>query len=561
VRVVPVFAVGCERGVHFYAMQFIDGQPLSALIRRLREAEKGPGAASAPASAERTTPHARPAGAAVPGGDTAPAARQATLSAGSARGRDYFRRVAELAAQAAEALDYAHQLGVVHRDVKPANLLLDGRGGLWVADFGLAQVQQGDGGLTLTGDLVGTLRYMSPEQALAKRVPIDHRTDVYSLGATLYELLRLRPAFGGNDRQELLRQIAFEEPAPPRRRDRTIPAELEVIALKALEKNPADRYATAREMADDLRRFLEDRPIRARRPSLIQRLRKWGRRHRAAVTAAAVALLAVLVVLGAGAGWVLGDRTARRREAEGKVEEALAAAAPGLRQGDPWDHALVAAAQRAEAQLGGGMVGPELRRRVEQLQKDVRMLVELERIRLDQAAGVRDDHFDWSVLDPEYASAFREYGIDVEALAPEEAAALVRGSAIREHLTAGLDFWASALGQNRGSGDQEKRGRLLAVAQQADPDPWRNRLREARRTGNVSKELLRSAPVEELPAATLGMLGRLAAFGAGPEDVELLRRAQRRYPADFWINHELAFLLCETVRVCPIRSDFRKSLG
>src|SRR5262249_39717389 len=153
------------------------------------------------------------------------------------------------------------------------------RGRLWVTDFGLAHCQT-QPGLTMTGDLLGTLRYMSPEQALAKRVPVDHRTDVYSLGVTLYELLTLEPAFPGRDRQGVLRQVAFEGPRRPRQRRRAVPAELETIVLKAMEKTPADRYGTAREMAEDLGRFLNDEPIRAKRPTLVHRTRKWARRHR-----------------------------------------------------------------------------------------------------------------------------------------------------------------------------------------------------------------------------------------------------------------------------------------
>jgi serine/threonine protein kinase len=175
-------------------------------------------------------------------------------------------------------------VGVVHQDIKPANLMLDGCGKLWVTDFGLAHVQS-EASLTATGDLVGTLRYISPEQALAKRVPINHRTDVYSLGATLYELLTLERAFDGRDRQELLRQVAFEEPRPPRRVSRAVPVELETIVLKAMEKNPAERYAMAQELADDLRHWLEDRPIQARRPSVAQRAGRWARRHKPVVRA------------------------------------------------------------------------------------------------------------------------------------------------------------------------------------------------------------------------------------------------------------------------------------
>jgi tetratricopeptide (TPR) repeat protein len=211
-------------------------------------------------------------------------------SSTSTRTRNYVRNAARLALQAAEALDHAHARGILHRDIKPANLLLDREGRLWVTDFGLAQVR-GDDRLTLTGDVLGTLRYMSPEQALGQRVVIDGRTDVYSLGVTLYELLSLRPAIDGRDRAEILRRVAEEEPAPLRRLNPAVPADLETIVLKATAKDPAGRYATAQELAEDLRNFLEDRPIRARRPGLLERAGKWARRHRSVVTTAALWLV------------------------------------------------------------------------------------------------------------------------------------------------------------------------------------------------------------------------------------------------------------------------------
>jgi WD40 repeat protein len=198
--------------------------------------------------------------------------------------------------QAAEALEYAHLMGVIHRDIKPANLLVDAGGRLWVTDFGLARLGT-DAGLTMTGDLLGTIRYMSPEQALAQRVAVDPRTDVYSLGVTLYELLTLEPAYNGRSREEVLRQIAFEEPRPPHRLNKSVPAELETIVLKAMAKSPQERYATAQELADDLKRYLEDKPIRAKRPSLRQRMVKWARRHKAVVRAAVVVLVLAVVAL------------------------------------------------------------------------------------------------------------------------------------------------------------------------------------------------------------------------------------------------------------------------
>ena len=179
------------------------------------------------------------------------------------------------AVEVADALDHAHALGVLHRDIKPANLLIDSAGAVWITDFGLARFS-GNQSLTGTGDVVGTLRYMSPEQALARRGVVDQRTDIYALGATLYELLTLQPAFNGRDHQELLRQIALDEPIPPSRLNPAVPRDLETIVLKAMAKDPSSRYATAQELSEDLKRFLNDDSIMGRRPGPVERTVRWA---------------------------------------------------------------------------------------------------------------------------------------------------------------------------------------------------------------------------------------------------------------------------------------------
>ncbi|HVV99322.1 MAG TPA: protein kinase [Planctomycetaceae bacterium] len=328
-NIVPVYAVGCERGVYYYAMQFIEGQSLAEVVHQLRRlhrqssnhvpstlgldseggdslprggqdselsASGNTGAASSSAVYRRLAGSTSPEGAAPVSDDRAGSTlAQAQLSTHhTINSGSYIRGVVALVVQAADALEYAHSHGIVHRDIKPANLLSDSRGNLWITDFGLARFQR-DHNLTVTGDVVGTLSYMSPEQALAKHGLVDHRTDIYSLGATLYELLTLERVFAGRDRHELLNALAHDEPRSPRRINSAIPVDLQTIVLKALSKAPEDRYSSARDFADDLRRFLEQKPIRARKPSIVEHVTKWSRRHKS-VVASAVAVLVVAVV-------------------------------------------------------------------------------------------------------------------------------------------------------------------------------------------------------------------------------------------------------------------------
>jgi tRNA A-37 threonylcarbamoyl transferase component Bud32 len=254
-NIVPIFAVGCAQGVHYFAMQFIDGTSLDALLK-------------------------------------------STTTKG--QGLDP-KDVARWGLQAAEALAHAHQRGVIHRDVKPSNLLLDREGIVWLTDFGLARRSE-EVTLTVAGVLLGTPRYMSPEQAATLQQAVDHRTDVYSLGATLYELATGRPVFEADTPQAVLAQIQSAEPVPPRRVRKAVPRDLETIILKCLAKEPPRRYATAQELADDLRRFLNGEPIRAKRPGLVQRALRWANQQRksGALMPVATAVLLLLAV----AGWV-----------------------------------------------------------------------------------------------------------------------------------------------------------------------------------------------------------------------------------------------------------------
>jgi WD40 repeat protein/serine/threonine protein kinase len=330
-NIVPVYGVGAHDGLYYYVMQYIPGQGLDEVLAELRRLRHTPlaGAAALPLKADAAAvaqallsghvvlstsrvPGAAPSllpeqagGAAAPSTVRAPAA-----AAGSSAvhwpgppehstlpdsGRAYWQAVARLGRQVAEALAYAHGQGILHRDIKPSNLLVDTQGSVWVTDFGLAKVTAEPDHLTHTGDIVGTLRYMAPERF---RGQADVRSDVYALGLTLYELLTLRPAYAEADRPKLIQQVLHESPPRPRQLNPAVPRDLETIVLKATDRDPARRYSTAQDLAEDLKRFGEDRPIRARRISLAGRLWRWSRRN--PLPAGLAALIVLLTLAGMG---------------------------------------------------------------------------------------------------------------------------------------------------------------------------------------------------------------------------------------------------------------------
>ncbi len=395
-NIVPVFGVGEHNGVHHYAMQYIQGQTLDAVLHEVKRL-RGPKVAEAVLSsvpndapelaasvavelvsgrfASRTGaaadtepvtvshppgPGAHPA---VPSDRERPSPSPSTSSILGQSGASYYRSVARIGIQAAEAIAYAHQHKVLHRDIKPSNLLLDSQGTVWVTDFGLAKAE-GAGALTQTGDIVGTLRYMAPErfQGLA-----DARSDVYALGLTLYEMLTLEPAFAADERARLIDKILHGEPTKPRQLDHRVPRDLETITLKAIARDPSDRYRSASDLAEDLRRYLGDRSILARRASALEQARRWCRRNpwvaiSLATVAASLVAVTVLALLYADRQRLFGLEQNRFGLEQKKATERITALADDLGKSLAESNRMLALRNfdRGQAAFDKEQVGPGL---------------------------------------------------------------------------------------------------------------------------------------------------------------------------------------------------------
>jgi eukaryotic-like serine/threonine-protein kinase len=501
---------------------------------------------------------------------------------------------ARLMATVAEAVHHAHQRGILHRDLKPRNILLDSLGQPHVTDFGLARRVEGKGAQTETGVFFGTPSYVAPEQAAGQTKRLCTATDVYALGAVFYELLTGRPPFKGDTALETLRQVQHEEPLPPSRLKPGMPRDLETICLKCLQKEPQQRYASAQELADDLRRFLDGEPIRARPVGRVERAAKWVKRN-----PVLAALLAVVVFAAAGLGGALWNRAEKQakldaqdmerrlelagrfRETQEAVNVALAPVGELEQQAEKlagptipeagealgkWQRADVLLA-KAETALRTGAADDILREQVQ----DVRGRLDRQRTQasrkvallrgLDEARLARTvwsgTHFDDAAGAKQYAKAFAAYDLEVLPANSDEVVRRIRAEepALRDVLIEALEDWTDceAAAQREAAAQQ-----IWAIAEAADDDAWRRKNRAARQTEDRTALRQLSAEARQLeqrPSSLVLLARSLDGCGERMEALALLRGGRGRYPTDFWIQFELGRLLRKGNRLSAVEIE------
>jgi serine/threonine protein kinase/tetratricopeptide (TPR) repeat protein len=459
------------------------------------------------------------------------------------------RDAAEFVATLAGAVQFAHQSGIIHRDLKPANILLTAAGMPKIADFGLARWIGEGRDFTISGARVGTPTYMAPEQAIGKPDEIGPGVDIYALGVISYELLTGKPPFVGATAAETERRVIYDEPVPPSRTNSRVPRDLETICLKCLQKNPVRRYASAQDLADDLHRFLDGKPVLARPVGRTEQIIKWARRR----PGLAALVVGLCLVIGTAAGamiWIQQHESARQHEAGIREERARQAIESATKQvyvsarAENWQEAKLILAE-ATIHLANSN-SAALQQQINQVQSDLQFGQGLQRIREMATSSVTErfsnEDAAYTIKMIESEKVFNQAGFDLDGSA-EKIALRIQTSELRDQTIAAIDEWALAAAF---TGRDQLQRQLLRIAKLADPgDEWRDRLRdpEGWRNKKVLLKLADDASKTKRPPAAhqlaiTGALLRLA--GEQDKEVQLLRNALLRRPGDYWLNWEMA---------------------
>lgn len=463
----------------------------------------------------------------------------------------------------ARAVHAAHTGGIMHRDLKPGNILVAADGTLKIADFGLArrsdQPDQSTA-ITIAGTHLGTPSYMAPEQAVGAATEFCPLIDIYALGAILYELLTGRPPFRGETAAETERQVVSDEPVAPIRLNPNVPRDLQTICLKCLQKNPSRRYESAADLAEDIERFSRGDPILARPVGIPERTLKWCRRRPSAAAAIAVSFLAIAAAI-VGGVWLqraeharYTQRVVRQESARSAIESALLLI-ESLTQSRQWaEGAGVLSTARASL---GNAESPDLESRLEYAADHFEVARELDRIRQSIPEPATFGYTFTPARDA-YARVFTRVGIGREVDAAT-AAARVRASPLRDVLLPALDH--AAFVENVCS-SRDELGRLLAIARAVEPDHWQDRFHDVATWHDLTslQTLMREAPTADPapPVHQLVIVGLLLSdLGQNEATIEILRDAQLREPADFWLNLELGNALRRAERFAEAVQFFR----
>lgn len=547
-NIAPVHGFGQHGDIHYFAMDLIDGVTLS-LRRRSWTDSPGDAEGSVPREMFRDCDEDKPL-------------EELEVLADLNNSRRYDL-IAQIGKQAAEALDYAHSNGVLHRDVKPSNLMLDQNGHVWLMDFGLVVGMEESSDLTETGEIPGTLQFMPPESLQGGEA--DVRSDVYSLGLTLYELLALRPAFDANQRSKLWHQTLTESPVPARQVHSAIPLDLDTIVRKATERNPEQRYSSAMELAEDLGRFLENRPIKARRVSLIGRAWRWCRRRPPQAGLTVSIVTGLCIALGAvfwnqqvkvESSRFLNSRALSILNESLQSQPHMAMTGTGFSASDiESTQRSLALIRQAAMLLDGGEVEASVSRRVrsqvislENKLRKQRLFNQLEEIQLEsRLLNVRFGVTNWGTVsvDEMYSERLAAWNLHVDQ-PPEILARRLQElePEILYEITIALNHWYMTtfpLYQSPGRNVSPHQDWLAELLDHVDHDAWRTRFRAAL----YSKD--RSSIIQAFTEIDLSSQDtRIIAFASNCEDSladardRILADAVEKYPLDFWLNQTIA---------------------